>query len=203
MRLSLREATAFALQGNLDIQIAGLNPRIREAQITEEKGIFDVEGRAALLASNTRLLDTSTTFLDELFANRLAGRDDSQQQELSVGVAQLTPYGGSYEVRVSETHLGTSRRVVGNALEAGRTAWRTCKNLHRRGRTESHAATPEKFWLHRDAKPHPHCPKQSHDFTRGFSSTGHCGHVRGPTNLLGPRVSSASPRSAEPATRPC
>jgi hypothetical protein len=60
MRLSLREATAFALQGNLAIQIAGLNPRLREAQITEEKGIFDVEARASLLASDARLLDTST-----------------------------------------------------------------------------------------------------------------------------------------------
>ena len=119
MRLSLREATAFALQGNLDIQIAGLNPRIREAQITEEKGIFDVEARASLLASDARLLETSTTFLDKIIPNGLAGQDDSQQQELTVGVAQLTPYGGAYEVRLSETHLETSRRVVGNVLRLG------------------------------------------------------------------------------------
>jgi outer membrane protein TolC len=119
MRLSLREATAFALQGNLDIQIAGLNPRIREAQITEEKGIFDVEARASLLASDARLLETSTTFLDRIIPNGLAGQDDSQQQELTVGVAQLTPSGGSYEVRLSETHLETSRRVVGNVLRLG------------------------------------------------------------------------------------
>ncbi len=119
MRLSLREATAFALEGNLDIQIAGLEPRIREAQITEEKGIFDVEARASLLASDARLLDTSTIFLDKIIPNGLAGQDDSQQQELTVGVAQLTPYGGAYEARVSETHLETSRRVVGNVLRLG------------------------------------------------------------------------------------
>jgi outer membrane protein TolC len=114
MRLSLREATAFALQGNLDIQIAGLNPRIREAQITEEKGIFDVEARAAVTAFDARLLETSTTFDNHIRADGLAGQDDSQQQELAVGVAQLTPSGGSYEVRASETHLETSRSVIGN-----------------------------------------------------------------------------------------
>jgi outer membrane protein TolC len=119
MRLSLREATAFALQGNLDIQIAGLNPRIREAQITEEKGIFDVEARATLIASDARLLETSTTFDNKIIANGLAGQDDSQQQELAVGIAQLTPYGGVYDVRLSETHLETSRSVIGNIGQEG------------------------------------------------------------------------------------
>ena len=41
MSLTLREATAFALQSNLEIQIAGLNPPIREAQITEREGVGD------------------------------------------------------------------------------------------------------------------------------------------------------------------
>jgi hypothetical protein len=49
MQLSLREATAFALQGNLEIQIAGLTPRLREAQVTEQKGIFNVEARGTRL----------------------------------------------------------------------------------------------------------------------------------------------------------
>jgi len=40
MSLTLREATAFALQGNLSIQIGGLNPPIREAQFTESEGIW-------------------------------------------------------------------------------------------------------------------------------------------------------------------
>ena len=114
MRLSLREATAFALQGNLDIQIAGLNPAIREAQITEEKGIFDVEAQASFVASDSRLLETSTTFDARIIENRLAGQDNSQQQDVAVGVTQRIPYGGSYEVRAVETHLETTRRVIGN-----------------------------------------------------------------------------------------
>jgi hypothetical protein len=64
MSLTLREATAFALQSNLEIQIAGLNPPIREAQITEREGIFDLNTRASLRAADSRTQETSTTFLD-------------------------------------------------------------------------------------------------------------------------------------------
>jgi outer membrane protein TolC len=114
MPLSLREATAFALQGNLDIQIARLNPPTREAQITEEKGIFDVEAQAAFTAFDSRLLDTSTVFADDRIPNGLAGQDNTQQQDVTVGITQRTPYGGSYEVRGIETHLQTTHRVIGN-----------------------------------------------------------------------------------------
>src|SRR6266536_2199401 len=62
MPLTLREATAFALQGNLEIQIAGLNPPIRAAQITEREGIFDLTTRASLRASDSRTQDTATAF---------------------------------------------------------------------------------------------------------------------------------------------
>src|SRR5262245_23688269 len=64
MSLTLREATAFALQSNLEIQIAGVNPLIREAQITERKGIFDLNSRASFRASDARTLETSNTFLE-------------------------------------------------------------------------------------------------------------------------------------------
>lgn len=111
MQLSLREATAFALQGNLEIQIAGLTPRIREAQVAERKGIFNVEARAALRASHSRLLDTSTTSREEV-VNQLVGQDNSQEQQLAFGIAQLTPSGGTYEVEVSETHLDTTRTTT-------------------------------------------------------------------------------------------
>src|SRR5262245_66574445 len=66
MSLTLREATAFALQGNLSIQIAGLNPPIRDAQVTESQGIFDLNTRASLRGSDSRLMDTTTTFLDRV-----------------------------------------------------------------------------------------------------------------------------------------
>jgi outer membrane protein len=113
MRLSLREATAFALQGNLDIQIAGLNPRIREAQITEEKGIFDVEGKGSFVAMDERLLETASTFLEKVndqSGRPLLGQDNSQEQQLSLAISQLTPYGGTYEIELFGSHLSTTRR---------------------------------------------------------------------------------------------
>jgi outer membrane protein len=117
MPLSLQETTAIALQENLDIQIAGLNPRIREAQIIEEKGIFDVEARAEFTALDGRLLETGNAFQDSRPAGeigRITGQDDSQQQDVSLGIAQRTPLGGAYEVRAIESHLETTRGVVGN-----------------------------------------------------------------------------------------
>ena len=72
MPLTLREATAFALQGNLEIQIAGLNPPIREAQITEREGIFDLNTRATLRATDTRTLETATAFLNRVNGQPLA-----------------------------------------------------------------------------------------------------------------------------------
>ena len=119
MPLTLREATAFALQGNLEIQIAGLNPPIRDAQITEREGIFDLNTRATLRATDTRTLDTTTTFLNRV-NDQLVGQDDSQQQRLTLGVAQLTPYGGTYDVELAETHLETSRRTTGSERKAAR-----------------------------------------------------------------------------------
>lgn len=119
MQLSLREATAFALQGNLNIQVAGLNPQIREARVTEEQGIFDVQGRAALRASDSRLLETSTTFRNNPAADGAVGQDGSQTQEFSLGISQLTPYGGTYDIEASETHLETSRSVIANQNNPG------------------------------------------------------------------------------------
>jgi outer membrane protein TolC len=117
MPLTLREATAFALQGNLEIQIAGLNPPIRAAQITEREGIFDLTTRATLRATDTRTVDTSTTFLNRV-NDQLVGQDDSQEQRLALGVSQLTLYGGTYDAELAEIHLQTSRRTTGSELKA-------------------------------------------------------------------------------------
>jgi len=111
MSLTLREATAFALQSNLEIQIAGLNPPIREAQITEREGIFDLNTRVSLRASDSRTLETATGFLDRV-NNNLIGQDNSQEQRLALGVSQLTPYGGTADVELGETHLSTTRRTT-------------------------------------------------------------------------------------------
>ncbi len=119
MQLTLRQATALALQNNLDIQIAGLTPRIREAQVTEQEGIFDAELRGAVTLTDRQLLEDSPSFrtADDLVivdGQVFAGAEDAELQELSFGVQQLTPYGGTYEVEVSGLREDTNRRLTPN-----------------------------------------------------------------------------------------
>lgn len=109
MELSLREATAFALQGNLNIQIAGLEPRIREAQIAVEESIFDVQMHASATASNSRLLSTSPFFQE--FINESVAQDNTQEQEIRFGLSRLNRWGGTYGVELSENHVDSTRRV--------------------------------------------------------------------------------------------
>lgn len=125
MLLTLREATAFALRNNLDIQIAGLTPRIRQAQVTEERGIFDVEGKAEFVASDDQRLSSSSSFRGDPeidiqtdgagnVTSALAGQQDTQELEGSVGIEQLTPYGGTYEITLSDTYRDTNARLLAN-----------------------------------------------------------------------------------------
>ena len=126
MSLTLREATAFALQGNLSIQIAGLNPPIRDAQVTESQGIFDLITRGSLRASDSRVMDTTTTFLERVDKSPIPGQapqgrigqDDSQEHRLALGLSQLVPAGGTFDLELSETHLSTTRRTTGSELKA-------------------------------------------------------------------------------------
>jgi len=128
MMLTLREATAFALQGNLEIQIAGLNPAIREAQVTEREGIFDLTARAALRASDARLMDTATAVLNRVNRKPVEpgrsegsfGQDDTQEQRLTVGISQLMPQGGTYDVELAEVHTDTGRRTTLTEIQADR-----------------------------------------------------------------------------------
>lgn len=119
MQLTLRQATALALENNLDIQIAGLSPRIREAQVTEEKAIFDVELRSDFTATDRQLLEDSPAFRSaadtvNVDGEPFAGREDAELQDLSVGIQQLTPFGGTYEVEISGLREDTNRRLTPN-----------------------------------------------------------------------------------------
>ena len=109
MEISLREATAFALQGNLNIQIAGLEPRIREAQVAAEEGIFDIQLHASATASNSRLLSTSPFFQE--FINDSVAQDNTQEQAIRFGLSRLNRWGGTYGVELSEAHVDSTRRV--------------------------------------------------------------------------------------------
>ena len=109
MELTLREATAFALQGNLNIQIAGLEPRIRAAQVAAEEGIFDIQLHASANASNSRLLSTSPFFQE--FINDSVAQDNTQEQAIRFGLSRLNRWGGTYGVELLEAHVDSTRRV--------------------------------------------------------------------------------------------
>lgn len=115
MLLSLREATAFALQKNLNIQIAGLNPQIREGQVTEEQGIFDVQATGEFVALDSRQLETSSRF-QERVAGGFVGRDNRDEQSFSAGIEQLTPYGGTYEIKILSDYFATTETTASTAL---------------------------------------------------------------------------------------
>ena len=123
LQLTLSDATALALQQNLDIQISGLAPRIQEAQVTEQKGIYDVTVNGAFTASNSRLLTDSASFrfdppvrFDD--GSDLAGQEDELEQEFSLGLSQLTPWGGTYELEFSEARRDSNRRLIPNLTAA-------------------------------------------------------------------------------------
>jgi hypothetical protein len=64
-------------------------------------------------------METSTTFLNRVNDQRV-GQDDSQEQRLALGVSQLTLYGGTCDVELSETNLQTSRHPTGSEQKANR-----------------------------------------------------------------------------------
>ena len=117
MELSLREATAFALQGNLNIQIAGLEPRIREAQVAAEEGIFDIQLHASATVSDSRLLSTSP-FFRELVGDGSVAQDNTQEQSIGFGLSRLNHWGGTYGVELSEIRLESTRRAPDTAEDS-------------------------------------------------------------------------------------
>lgn len=91
MPLSIQDAIALALKGNLDIQVEGFNPELRQQDLTSEKAVFDP---SAFLETNyvDNRLPTSLNVL-------LAQSSFSDQFNLNAGLRQKLPFGGTYEFR--------------------------------------------------------------------------------------------------------
>ncbi len=94
--LSLKESILLGIKNNLDIAIEGFNPKIRDADVTVAKAVFDPTAFAEIFFSkskfqNRSLLSTNaTTDNEDIFG---AG-----------GIRQFLPTGANYEVR-----YGTNR----------------------------------------------------------------------------------------------
>ncbi|MEE9181128.1 MAG: TolC family protein [candidate division NC10 bacterium] len=91
MVLSLQESILLGLKNNLAIAIEGFNPKIRAADVTAAKAVFDPAAFAEVNFASTREKNRSA----------LAGVATSQNEDLdfNVGLRQDLPTGGSYELR--------------------------------------------------------------------------------------------------------
>ena len=91
MVLSLQESILLGLKNNLNIAIEGFNPKIREADVTSAKAVFDP----------SVFTEVGFTSIQTPNRNTLAGVLESKTDDFvwNVGFSQDLPTGGSYELR--------------------------------------------------------------------------------------------------------
>jgi outer membrane protein len=104
LRLSLREAVLMALKQNLDIAIAGYDPRITAEQVTVQKAAFDPVFSITADASRTKTPSTQPFFnpLDPVVSNR----------NLNASLTQALPIGASYTVSLTNNRQETNARFA-------------------------------------------------------------------------------------------
>ena len=101
--ITLREAAILALQNNLDIELARLDPEIAEEGVQEAKGVFDPVGSATFnFARNAR---KNTNSLDPQSALKINGWD------YGTGVSGILPFGLSYRSGVNLNRNDTNSRI--------------------------------------------------------------------------------------------
>ncbi len=97
MALSLRDSIALALKNNLDIQVEGFNPQVRDQALVAEKAVFDPSAFLELTRSDNRAPSTSSFFS--------GGRALSDLWDYNAGLRQKLPTGGTYELRFNNEYL--------------------------------------------------------------------------------------------------
>jgi outer membrane protein TolC len=96
MPLSLRDAIALALKGNLDITVEGFNPQLRQQDLTSQKAVYDPSAFLELDRTNNELPPT----LNLLTGQRVL----SDFADFNVGLRQTLPTGGTYELRFNNEY---------------------------------------------------------------------------------------------------
>jgi len=91
--LSLQESVLLGLKNNLNIAIEGFNPKIRSADVTAAKAVFDPTAFAEVNYGDRK----------EQNRNVLAGTPvvENEDYNWSMGLRQDLPTGGSYELSFS------------------------------------------------------------------------------------------------------
>lgn len=91
--LSLREAVAMALEGNLDIVIERYNPDIRDAELLSARGVFDPTVRLDYFYSDEEIPQTTR---EGLATN--AAKTETVRKDLSLTFEGKVPSGTEYEL---------------------------------------------------------------------------------------------------------
>ena len=103
-RLTIDEAVRLALDNNLGVQIARINPQLQDLSVALARSAWvptfntTVQGSSAATPNNS-FLSGATTGQDKTTAGRLAS---------NVGLLQQTPWGGSYSVGWDSTRSTTT-----------------------------------------------------------------------------------------------
>ncbi|WP_337288657.1 TolC family protein [Candidatus Methylomirabilis sp.] len=100
LRLSLREAVLLAVKNNLDIVIAGYNPKIKSQDIGIAKAVFDPTFSLTLDANRT----VTPTF------NVLQGTQVSiiENRDVNTSLVQKLPFGASYTLSMTNNRYDTN-----------------------------------------------------------------------------------------------
>jgi outer membrane protein TolC len=104
LRLALREAVVLALKNNLDIVIAGYDPRIKFEDITIRKAVFD-PAFALTLDANRTVSPTAT---------QLAGAtvNTSENRDVNTSLTQKLPFGASYNLSMTNNRFKTNSQFA-------------------------------------------------------------------------------------------
>jgi len=100
LRLALREAVVLALKNNLDITIAGYNPKINAEGITIAKSVFDPAFSITLDANRT--VSPTATHLAGATVNTTENRD------VNSSIVQKLPFGANYTLSMTNNRLKTN-----------------------------------------------------------------------------------------------
>ena len=99
MVLSLKESILLGLKNNLDIAIEGFNPKIRDADVTVAKAVFDPAAFAEIFFSKSKFQNRSA-----LSTNAVTDNEDIFG---AGGIRQFLPTGANYEMRYGTNQNNT------------------------------------------------------------------------------------------------
>ncbi|MBI2882316.1 MAG: TolC family protein, partial [Candidatus Methylomirabilis oxyfera] len=108
LRLALREAVVLALKNNLDIAIAGYNPKITAEGITIAKAVFDPTFSLTLDANRTVSPVSSGLQSGSGVTQRAIAEIDNENRDVNTSLFQKLPFGASYALSMTNNRLNTN-----------------------------------------------------------------------------------------------